>query len=200
MVAFMNEKALAALRSLPDAELRKIAARVRKCAECGKPFFAAREGALHCSPLCRLRRHRDPKRRSVVTRRRYQRQSELANAYWARFGEVGLLFDPKTMRAMRRALKTGIDDPTLAAERQAAERAWAEHKAELAAEHAAPFTPELEKHYTARIKGRDLIEGDCDRPWQNYFGYREAHAKDVELLTERDMQYVGQWTPCALKR
>jgi hypothetical protein len=42
-----------------------------------------------------------------------------------------------------------------------------------------------------------LIEGDCERPRQNYFGYREAHAQEVEPLTDDDLAHVGMWTSCA---
>jgi hypothetical protein len=90
-------------------------------------------------------------------------------------GGAGIMTE-EVYRAMCRAVSTGIDAPLLVRMRKAAERNIAKYDAKLAAEHAQPFTPELEKHYTGRIKNRRLIEGDCDRPWQNYFAYREAHA------------------------
>lgn len=57
----MKPKSLAKLRVLSDDELEKIAAMIRDCAHCGRPFFASRAGALHCSPLCRLHSHRHGK-------------------------------------------------------------------------------------------------------------------------------------------
>lgn len=88
---------------------------------------------------------------------------------------------------MRTAVQVGQDQPLLLEMRERAERAAAEYDARIAAEHAAPFSPELERHYTARIKARRLVEGDCERPWQNYFAYREAHGDEVEPLTDVDL-------------
>lgn len=101
---------------------------------------------------------------------------------------------------MRVALKTGEDQPLLIEIRETNRRNAAEydarHAAELAAERATPFDAKLERHYTARVKGRQLIEGDCDRRWPDYFAFREAHASDVEKLTDDDWRYLGQWTAC----
>jgi len=101
-------------------------------------------------------------------------------------------------RAMRSALKTGKDHPVMIAIRERNARNRAEYDAALAAEHAQPFTPDLEKEYTAKIKNRRIMEGDCERPWQNYFDYRAAHASDVEPLDATDLAYAGQWTSCAV--
>jgi hypothetical protein len=63
-----------------------------------------------------------------------------------------------------------------------------------------PFTPKLEARSTTTIKERRIREGDCERPWQNYFAYRDAHPNDVEPLTHADLAYVGQWTSCGKRR
>jgi hypothetical protein len=124
----------------------------------------------------------------------------LFDAYFSKFPAWGGIVTTEVQRAMRVAVKTGIDQPILIEMREANERNSAAHDAALAAEHAQPFTPDLEKHYTARIKNRELREGDCDRPWQNYFAYRDAHPKDVEPLNATDLAYAGQWTSCAIAK
>jgi len=134
--------------------------------------------------------------------RKWRKASDmLVAAYREKFPQwQGGVIGPDHYRAMARSLETGIEQPILVKQREEIERNIAEHDAELAAEHAEPFTPELEAHYTARIKQRRLIEGDCERPWQNYFAYREAHPDEVEPLDETDLAYVGQWTTCARRQ
>jgi hypothetical protein len=129
---------------------------------------------------------------------RTRKQRALANAYARAFPQYrGGFMTPAIYRAMAVALKTGIEQPILIEQREQIERNMAKYDAALAAEHAQAFTPELEKQYTAKIKGRRIMEGDCERPWQNYFAYRDAHPKEVEPLTGQDLAYVGQWTSCA---
>lgn len=101
-------------------------------------------------------------------------------------------------RAMRSALKTGINPPIMIEQIKQAASNCRNYDARLKREHARPFTPKLEKQYTARIKNRQIAEGDCQRPWQHYFDYRVAHVKDVEPLDAADLAYVGQWTSCAV--
>jgi ParB/RepB/Spo0J family partition protein len=122
---------------------------------------------------------------------------DLIDAYRDKFPQFhGGLLTPDILAEMREALKTGVETPALVEQRLVMERNMAEYDAKLAAEHAQPFTLKLEKHYTKRIKKRRLREGDCERPWQNYFDFRDAHPDQVEALTVTDIAYVGQWTSC----
>ena len=134
-----------------------------------------------------------PAQRGAQTRARHAS----LQAYCDKFGGFTGHLTRDVERAIQSALKTGKDHPLLIGIKKENARNHAKAKAELAAEHAAPFTPELEKHYTARVKNRRLIEGDCQRPWQNYFDYRAMHASDVAPLTAQDLAYAGQWTSCA---
>jgi hypothetical protein len=128
---------------------------------------------------------------------RTRKQNRLIDSYAQRFPQFrGGTMTPAILRAMATALKTGIEPPILVEQRKQIERNIANHDRRLAAEHARPFTPKLEKQYTAKIKGRRIMDGNCERPWQNYFAYRAAHPKDVEPLDSADMAYVGQWTAC----
>jgi hypothetical protein len=123
---------------------------------------------------------------------------DLIDAYSDKFPQFrGGEITPDIPAAMREALKTGVEGPALVEQRLAIERNIAEHNAKLEAEHAQPFTLDLEKHYTERIKKRRLREGDCERPWQNYFDFRDAHPDQVKALDATDLAYVGQWTSCA---
>ena len=172
---------------------------VEQSAEDMKAKHAAREAGGD-QAACRLHRHRKKHQASPASRAAASRKrSRLIHEYSLKFGPFSGDLTPAVERALQRALETGVDQPLLVRLRKETERSWAEYDAKLAAEHAEPFTVELEKHYTARIKGRRLIEGDCERPWQNYFGYRESHPNDVEPLSDDDLQYVGQWTSCGLK-
>jgi hypothetical protein len=145
-----------------------------------------------------------PAQKAARTRKRNAELDALCAAYFSKFPGWGGRVTPAVLRAMRVAIKTGIDQPILIDIRKhsAAEyaRNSAAYDARLAAEHAAPFTAELERHYTTRIKSRRLIEGDCERPWQNYFGYRAAHPKEVEPLDATDLAYAAQWTSCAIAK
>jgi hypothetical protein len=125
-------------------------------------------------------------------------EDSMQEAYFRLFPGFSLIITKEANRAMCRAVATGIDPPFMTKLRKDAARNAAKYEAKLAAEHAQPFTPELEKHYTDRIKNRRLMEGDCMRPWQNYFAYREAHSNDVEPLADEDLAYAGQWTSCAV--
>jgi hypothetical protein len=139
-----------------------------------------------------------PGQRGALTKKQGRVRDAVCDAYREKFPQwQGGVVSAKYIRAMARSLETGIEQPILVEQREQIERNHAMYEAELAAEHAQPFTPELEKHYTARIKERRLIEGDCERPWQNYFAYRDAHSDEVETLDETDLAYVGQWTTCA---
>jgi hypothetical protein len=136
-----------------------------------------------------------PAQRGGQTRKR----DALADTYAQRFPKykVGFL-TAAIYRAMAAALKTGVVPPILVEQSKEIERNIAQHDRRLAAEHRRPFTPRRERQYTARIKNRQIREGDCERPWQNYFDFRAAHPKDVEPLDATDLAYVGQWTACAL--
>jgi hypothetical protein len=126
-------------------------------------------------------------------------KDSIQRAYFRLFpGDLVVVITKEVERAMCRAVATGIDQPIMIKQRKIVARNIAKHEAELAAEHAQPFTSKLEKHYTRRIKNRLLIEGDCERPWQSYFAYREAHFHDVEPLTDDDLKYAGLWTSCAI--
>jgi hypothetical protein len=137
-----------------------------------------------------------PAQRGAQTRK----LNALIDAYSEKFPGWSGIVTPEVQRAMSTALKTGIDQPIMIRERKRITRRAAAHDAKVAAEHARPFTPDLEKHYTARIKNRRIIEGDCERPWQNYFDYRAAHPKDVAPLDAKDLAYVGQWTACVFDK
>lgn len=126
-------------------------------------------------------------------------QKKLLAAYCKKFEYLGGFIDKEQLLAMKLAVETGEDQPVLVKQREQIKASMAAYDAKIEAEHAQKFTPELEQHYTARIKNHALIEGDCERPWQNYFAYREAHAAEVEPLTDHDMWYVGQWTSCGIK-
>jgi hypothetical protein len=127
---------------------------------------------------------------------RTRKQNALMDAYCLRFPDPWSGFVTSAVqRAMRAALKTGIDHPLMIEIRKENARSAAEYDAKLAAEHAQPFTPDLEKHYTGLIKRRELIEGDCERPWQNYFDYRAGHVKEVEPLNAIDLAYANIYTP-----
>ena len=141
-----------------------------------------------------------PAQKAARTRKRNAEFDALCAAYFSQFPGWGGRMTPAVLRAMRVAIETGIDQPMLIDIRALNARNGAALDAALAAEHAAPFTAELERHYAARIKGRRLIEGDCDRPWQNYFGYRAEHPKEVEPLDATDLAYTGQWTSCAIAK
>lgn len=137
-----------------------------------------------------------PAQKGAQTRKR----NALLRAYWGKFGGFSGILTTAIYRAMAVALKTGNDHPVMIERRKENARNAAAYDARLAAEHAQPFTPELEKDFTAIIKDRLLIEGDCDRPWQSYCDYRAAHPKEVEPLNEADLAYAGQWTACALPK
>ena len=123
---------------------------------------------------------------------------DLIRAYRDKFPQfLGGLLTPDILGEMREALKTGVEGRALVEQRLVIERNMAEYDAKLTAEHAQPFTLDLEKHYTQRIKKRRLKEGDCERPWQNYFDFRAAHPDQVKALNATDLAYVGQWTSCA---
>lgn len=147
-----------------------------------------------------MRNPMTPAQKAARTRKRNAEFNALCDAYLSKFPGWGGVMTPAVLRAMRVAIETGIDQPILIEIRESNARNSAAYDAALAAEHAAPFTAELERHYTARIKSRHLIEGDCDRPWQNYFGYRAAHPKEVEPLDATDLAYAGQWTSCAIAK
>jgi hypothetical protein len=133
----------------------------------------------------------------ALTRKARSDLTALIDAYRQKFPQwKGGVIGDDIQEAMRISLETGIEQPVLIAQREKIERHMAEYDAALAAEHAQPFTPELEQHYTARITNRQLIEGDCERPWQNYFAYRIAHPDDVAPLDDADLEYVGLWTAC----
>jgi hypothetical protein len=139
-----------------------------------------------------------PAQRGARTRKQRAKLNALLDAYAAKFPQYqGGSISTEVQRAMRVALKTGIEQPVLIEQRKQIERNCRNYDARLKREHARPFTPKLEKQYTARIKNRHLIEGDCERPWQNYFGYRDKHPKDVAPLDAADLAYAGQWTPLA---
>jgi phosphotransacetylase len=130
---------------------------------------------------------------------RTRKQDALAEAYHAKFPQFkGGRMTPAILRAMAVSLKTGIEQPALVEQRKEIEANMSRYDANLKREHARPFTPTREKQYTARIKNRELREGDCERPWQNYFAYRDAHPNDVEPLDAVDLAYAGQWTSCAV--
>jgi hypothetical protein len=132
---------------------------------------------------------------------RTRKQNRVADAYASKFPQFkGGHLSAAIYDAMALSLKTGIEQPALIEQRKRIEANMAAYDAALAAEHAAPFTAELEKHYTAKIKSRRIMEGDCERPWQNYFAYRDAHPKDVEPLDAADLAYAGQWASCAIAK
>jgi hypothetical protein len=78
----------------------------------------------------------------------------VSDAYFEKFGGFSCCLYPDIVRAMRRALKTGVDQPILIKRRQEIERAAADYDAKIAAKHEQPFTPELERHYTAPSRTR----------------------------------------------
>ena len=71
----------------------------------------------------RLRSTKSPQQRAAATRKRRREEDALVKAYFEKFGGIGSInFSPANLRAMKDALRNGVDHVDLVRQREESER------------------------------------------------------------------------------
>ena len=71
----------------------------------------------------RLRPTKSPQQRAAATRKRRREEVALVKAYFEKFGDIGSInLSPANLRAMKDALRSGVDHVDLVRQREESER------------------------------------------------------------------------------
>jgi hypothetical protein len=71
----------------------------------------------------RLRPTKSPQQRAAATRKRRRDEVALVKAYFEKFGDIGSInLSPANLRAMKDALRSGVDHADLVRQREESER------------------------------------------------------------------------------